>query len=68
MISYNLYWLVVILGFLSMVYHERNGYRPFMKAKTPRAEGEHKDGNSNIGISVMSVAEKGTTGDQRVRE
>lgn len=36
-ISYNLYWLVVICGFLAMRYNEVKGHWPLMKAKTPTA-------------------------------
>jgi high-affinity iron transporter len=32
-ISYNLYWLVVISGFLAMRYQEVNGHWPLMKPK-----------------------------------
>ena len=32
-ISYNLYWLVVIAGFLVMGFRERQGRYPFQKAK-----------------------------------
>ena len=33
-ISYNLYWLVVILGFLGMRYQEATGVWPFQRRKT----------------------------------
>lgn len=32
-ISYNLYWLAVILGFLAMGYNERRGHWPLMKKR-----------------------------------
>ena len=32
-ISYNLYWLVVILGFLGMRYQEATGAWPFLRRK-----------------------------------
>ena len=38
MISYNLYWLVVIAAFLAMRYNEKNGHWPLMKAETTKAE------------------------------
>ena len=37
-ISYNLYWLVVIATFLAMRYNEKNGHWPLMRAKTPKAD------------------------------
>lgn len=37
MISYNLYWLVVILAFLAMMYNEKKGHWPFMKPKRKMA-------------------------------
>lgn len=33
-ISYNLYWLVVILGFLALRYKETKGHWPLMRAKS----------------------------------
>ena len=36
-ISYNLYWLVVIIGLVAMRYNEVKGHWPLMKAKTPKA-------------------------------
>ncbi|KAJ4359980.1 high-affinity iron permease [Didymosphaeria variabile] len=38
-ISYNLYWLVVIVGFLVMGFKERNGRYPFQKS-APMAPGD----------------------------
>ena len=32
MLSYNFYWIAVITGFLSMLYYERRGHWPFLKA------------------------------------
>lgn len=32
-ISYNVYWLAVILGFSAMYYNEKKGHWPFMKPK-----------------------------------
>ena len=33
-ISYNLYWIVVIFGFLILRFKERNGHWPFIKSKS----------------------------------
>lgn len=35
-ISYNLYWLVVIIAFASIGYQEKHGHLPFMKAKAKK--------------------------------
>lgn len=32
-IGYNMYWIVVIIGFVLMRYNEKTGHWPFMKAK-----------------------------------
>ena len=32
-LAYNLYWLVVIMGFILMRYHEVKGHWPLMKPK-----------------------------------
>ncbi|KAK1765516.1 putative iron transferase [Phialemonium atrogriseum] len=39
-ISYNLYWLVVILAFLTMRYREVKGHWPLLKSKVARQESE----------------------------
>lgn len=36
-ISYNVYWLVVIAGFLTMRFHEVKGHWPLMKPKARRS-------------------------------
>lgn len=41
-ISYNFYWLAVIVVFLSLTYLEKNGHWPSMKAKAIRSD----DGNA----------------------
>ncbi|KAL9130218.1 MAG: hypothetical protein Q9217_001563 [Psora testacea] len=46
-ISYNLYWVVVIAVFLLMKYHEKNGHFPFMKLKAVAAEGKTRSGSSD---------------------
>ncbi|MCJ1449117.1 MAG: hypothetical protein MMC23_009636 [Stictis urceolatum] len=33
-ISYNMYWLTVIIGFVTLRFKERNGHWPLMKSKT----------------------------------
>ncbi|KAI9838074.1 MAG: hypothetical protein M1819_006229 [Sarea resinae] len=37
-IGYNLYWVVIMLGFLAMRYKERRGHWPFLKAKAMNSE------------------------------
>ncbi|KAL2003719.1 hypothetical protein VTN02DRAFT_2622 [Thermoascus thermophilus] len=38
-LSYNLYWLAVVLGFLALMYYEKKGHWPLMKPKqSPPAE------------------------------
>ncbi|KAK2624308.1 hypothetical protein QTJ16_006258 [Diplocarpon rosae] len=39
-ISYNCYWIAVIIGFVLMRYKETKGHLPFMKAKTPESRVE----------------------------
>jgi len=40
-ISYNLYWLCVIIGFIGMRYKEVKGHLPFMKAKAEKESKVH---------------------------
>ncbi|KAH6670078.1 putative iron transferase [Halenospora varia] len=46
-ISYNLYWLVVIAMFVGMRYKEVKGHLPFMKAKANKNEAERVSGSQN---------------------
>lgn len=42
-ISYNLYWLVVIIAFVSLGYYEKRGHWPLMKAKSQPSDDEAVD-------------------------
>ncbi|QIW96264.1 hypothetical protein AMS68_001782 [Peltaster fructicola] len=57
-LSYNFYWLAVIIGFVLMRFHEQNGRLPFMKAKQKMAEDASSDGDASSGIEVMGVSKK----------
>ena len=52
-ISYNLYWLAVIVGFCCMRYYEKNGHWPLMKAKSKPVDDE---------AMVKSPSESGSDG------
>ncbi|KAK5726067.1 high-affinity iron permease [Elasticomyces elasticus] len=60
-ISYNLYWVVVIAGFVSMRYYEKNGHWPLMKAKAA-GEGDSAESDSSRtgsdGVVESSIAKK----------
>jgi high-affinity iron transporter len=55
-ISYNLYWLVVIVGFVLMRYRESKGHLPFMKAKAKTAASE---------VNVSDNSARGSNSDVR---
>lgn len=55
-VSYNLYWLAVILGFLAMQYKDKKGHWPLMKTKTP-ARPFHESGSDN-GVQGCLTDEK----------
>jgi high-affinity iron transporter len=64
-ISYNIYWILVIAGFLAMRYHEIRGHWPLMKAKkvvesngTPSAEEGSSTGE--VDATETGTAEKPT--------
>ncbi|KID91621.1 Iron permease FTR1 [Metarhizium guizhouense ARSEF 977] len=46
-ISYNVYWIFVIAGFIVMRFKETKGHWPFMKAKAPAAREDSVSGNSS---------------------
>ena len=67
-ISYNLYWIAVISGFLAMRYKEVKGHWPLMKAKQPVTEDQQS--KTSIGSSSQ-LGESGffeKKGDENVIE
>lgn len=63
-ISYNLYWLVVILAFVTMRYRELRGHWPLMK----QSKVSEQDADSQAAESGSSVVDSGVlgTGDKTV--
>ncbi|EMC92269.1 hypothetical protein BAUCODRAFT_38300 [Baudoinia panamericana UAMH 10762] len=59
-IAYNLYWVTVIAGFLSMRYYEKNGHWPLMKPRRrDSADGEVSDDSSQgEGVIEASIEKK----------
>jgi high-affinity iron transporter len=64
-ISYNLYWLVVIVTFVAMRYRETNGRWPLMKphsgnaADLGRSQSESSDGDDAVVASKTAEVEDG---------
>lgn len=57
-LSYNLYWLIVIISFVTMRYKEQNGHYPLMKAK--RSNSESDASSQPSGIVESSYEKKGS--------
>lgn len=59
-ISYNVYWIVVILSFVLMRYHEQHGRLPFMpaKAKSVANSDESSDEQSGLDVVITSTEKK----------
>ena len=64
-ISYNLYWIIITIVFLSMRYNERTGHWPFMKAKpinivdgnsTELVEGVKKQGKIPEMVTTRAIS------------
>ena len=51
-ISYNLYWIVVIVVFLLMRYKEKKGHWPFLQAKTAELGGKRNGSSSDEEMSI----------------
>lgn len=51
-ISYNLYWVFVILAFFAMRYNEKKGHWPLTKAKPASATEKVSDSSSEEGVSI----------------
>ena len=64
-ISYNVYWIFVIVGFVLLRFKERKGRWPFMKAKASRPVVQSKDSGSDEDSSSggrTEIDEKATSG------
>jgi len=57
-ISYNLYWLAVIVGFVVMRYRESKGHLPFMKAKAQAAASDEDMSDNGARGSNSDVREE----------
>jgi high-affinity iron transporter len=59
-LSYCLYWLVVIIGFLAMAYNEKKGHWPLMKPKANAhtTAVRHESGSDSSTAGVEKVTEK----------
>lgn len=60
-ISYNLYWICVMLGFIVMRFHETHGRWPFTKAKAPAAAVNDTESHASSTIPKNIPTEKTTT-------
>jgi len=61
-ISYNLYWVFIMIAFTAMRYNEKHGHWPLMKAKNKEAlssdEATNSETNSQHGAGIVEVVEK----------
>lgn len=57
-ISYNVYWIVIIITFVLMRYQEQHGSLPFMKAKAKPMLDESSDEHSVSDLQATGVAKK----------
>ncbi|KAM6518297.1 high-affinity iron permease [Fusarium solani] len=60
-ISYNLYWICVMLGFIVMRFHETHGRWPFTKAKAPAAAVNDTESHASSTVPKNIPTEKTTT-------
>nr|POE73097.1 plasma membrane iron permease [Quercus suber] len=71
-LAYNFYWIAVIVVFLSMMYNEKKGHWPFMKAKVANIDAAERSGSDDAsnGIFVQSFEKKteGAAAGTTVRE
>ncbi|KAF2396461.1 plasma membrane iron permease-like protein [Trichodelitschia bisporula] len=64
-ISYNVYWLAVIVGFLALGFNEKYGHWPFLKAKAGTADDSSSDTTPPIHYSDKGEATEGTVREVR---
>nr|POE86442.1 plasma membrane iron permease [Quercus suber] len=71
-LAYNFYWITVIIVFLSMLYNEKKGHWPFMKAKATNFDtserSESEDGSDGVFVQSSEKKTEGTTTGTTVRE
>ena len=60
-ISYNLYWIAVMVSFASLRYYEMRGHWPFLKAKAKAVDDETGEEDSSVQSEGVLVDEKGRT-------
>lgn len=60
-ISYNLYWICVMIGFIIMRFHETHGRWPLMKAKAPAAAVNDTESHDSSTVPKNIPTEKTTT-------
>lgn len=60
-VSYNMYWIAVIAGFLAMIYYEKKGHWPLMKAKPVGPELQR-------GLSDTDSLEEGVVKEKELRD
>ncbi|KAI9721850.1 MAG: hypothetical protein M1812_002186 [Candelaria pacifica] len=63
-VSYNLYWVVVIIGFLTMRYSEKKGHWPFLKRNAAASKAED-DSSSQEGTSIGAADIEKTASESR---
>lgn len=63
-ISYNVFWIAVIIGFALLGYREKSGHWPLMKAKAPVTTRKDSDVSSD---EVRGQAATKTIGETSVR-
>ncbi|KAF7541231.1 hypothetical protein G7Z17_g11996 [Cylindrodendrum hubeiense] len=63
-ISYNLYWICVMIGFVVMRFHETNGRYPFMKAKSATTAPAPAPADDSSESQVAAQTDKNTTSEK----
>ncbi|CAF9936322.1 MAG: hypothetical protein ALECFALPRED_006766 [Alectoria fallacina] len=68
-LSYNFYWITIIIAFLAMRYNEKKGHWPLMKAKAISSEEKTSDSSSEeeVGITYPKKSVEGENIWTRVR-
>lgn len=59
-ISYNLYWLAVIVSFLTLAFYERRGHWPLMKPKQRNDRGSDFDSDQTSEDNVLGSQKEAT--------
>ncbi len=60
MVSYNIYWIAIMVGFAALRYKETRGHWPLLKAKANSASSSNSLSDEPVDVEKSAVVENTT--------